>query len=288
MIARETLERLEAGVVAALDGGSSETLAIIDYGEISTVLAAEGTDGPLVCKRLPGMTRSQLAHYEEVLADYLRLLGERGVDVAPSEVHIVGDDPVIPYCVQPRYERLLVEDLRSPHRALIERRMVQLCRRVEAAARDGIGLDAQVSNWAVVDDDLVYLDVTTPLLEDEMGRQRLDLRLFLASLPWAMRAPVRRFLLDEILSHYRSPRPALVDAVANLHKERLADAIPALLVAANAVVDPPITAEEARRYYRQDAIMWEVLQRLRRADRWWQRRVRRRRYPFLLPGTIER
>ena len=122
MIARETLERLEAGVVAAMDGGSPETLAIIDYGEISTVLAAEGTDGPVVCKRLPGMTRSQLAHYEEVLADYLRLLGERGVDVAPSEVHIVGDDPVIPYCVQPRYERLLVEDLRSPHRALIERR----------------------------------------------------------------------------------------------------------------------------------------------------------------------
>jgi hypothetical protein len=139
-----------------------------------------------------------------------------------------------------------------------------------------------------VDDDLVYLDVTTPLLEDEMGRQRLDLGLFLASLPWAMRAPVRRFLLDEILSHYRSPRPALVDAVANLHKERLPSAIPALLEAANAVVDPPIWADEARTYYRQDALMWEVLQRLRRADRWWQRRVRRRRYPFLLPGTIER
>jgi hypothetical protein len=97
-----------------------------------------------------------------------------------------------------------------------------------------------------------------------------------------------RCLLDEILSHYRSPRPALVDAVANLHKERLPSAIPALLEAANAVVDPPIWADEARSYYRQDALMWEVLQRLRRADRWWQRHVRRRRYPFLLPGTIER
>ena len=30
--------------------------------------------------------------------------------------------------------------------------------------------------------------------------------------------------------------------------------------------------------------MWALLQRLRRCDRWWQRRVRRRPYPFLLPG----
>ena len=32
----------------------------------------------------------------------------------------------------------------------------------------------------------------------------------------------------------------------------------------------------------------ELLQRLRRLDRAWQRRVRRRVYPFLLPGRIER
>jgi hypothetical protein len=32
----------------------------------------------------------------------------------------------------------------------------------------------------------------------------------------------------------------------------------------------------------------ELLQRLRRADRWWQRTVRRRPYPFLLPGRIDR
>ena len=46
--------------------------------------------------------------------------------------------------------------------------------------------------------------------------------------------------------------------------------------------------EEARAYYRSDARMWEVLLRLRRADRWWQAQVRHRPYPFLLPGRIER
>jgi len=43
-----------------------------------------------------------------------------------------------------------------------------------------------------------------------------------------------------------------------------------------------------RRYYRSDARLWELMLRLRRADRWWQRRIRRRTYPFLLPGHIER
>jgi hypothetical protein len=122
-----------------------------------------------------------------------------------------------------------------------------------AAARDGVGIDGQVSNWAIEGDDLVYLDVTTPLLRDETRWQRVDLDLFIASLPWAVRQPVRRFLLGEILSHYHAPRPVLLDAVGNLHKEKLEIAIPALLDAGSAVVDPPIGADEARKYYRWDA-----------------------------------
>jgi hypothetical protein len=288
MIGEKTLEQLEAAVVTALDNGRSEGLDIVDYGEISTVLAAVGTVGPVVCKRLPAMTRKQLDAYVAVLSDYVGLLGNRGLRVAPSQVHAVGSDPLVPFCVQPRYERLLSDDLREGDRDLIARRVARLVEKVVAAVRDGIGLDAQVSNWAIEDDDLVYLDVTTPLIQDEAGQQRLDLDLFIASLPSVMRGAVRRFLLDEILSHYYAPRPVLLDAVANLHKERLTHAIPELLGAANASVIPPITSEEAHKYYRRDALMWEGLQRLRRLDRWWQRRIRRRRYPFLLPGTIER
>ena len=49
-----------------------------------------------------------------------------------------------------------------------------------------------------------------------------------------------------------------------------------------------ISLREVDRYYESDAYLWEFLQRLRRADRFWQRRVRRRTYQFLLPGRIER
>jgi hypothetical protein len=34
--------------------------------------------------------------------------------------------------------------------------------------------------------------------------------------------------------------------------------------------------------------MYALIQRLRRLDRAWQRRVRRRPYPFLLPGPVAR
>jgi hypothetical protein len=288
VIAPETLDRLEAQVLDCLDRGSYGELDIIDYGEISTVLAAEGTDGPVVCKRLPVMTRHELEAYERVLRDYLTVLTQRGVTVAPSAVRAVGDDPVTPYCIQPRYRYLLIDDLRTGGPDLIESRLTRLCNLVMSAARDGVGIDAQISNWAVEEDDLIYLDVTTPLLLDAAGKQRTNLDLFIASLPWLLRGAVRRFLLDEILSHYHSARPALVDAVANLNKERAGDVIPLFLNIVNSLVIPPLTADEARKYYRQDALMWAVLQRLRRGDRWWQQRVRHRRYPFLLPGTIRR
>ena len=64
--------------------------------------------------------------------------------------------------------------------------------------------------------------------------------------------------------------------------------LPSFAEAANRVVSPPITVREVRAYYRGDARLWTLLQALRRADRWWQLKVRRRPYPFLLPGKIER
>ena len=57
---------------------------------------------------------------------------------------------------------------------------------------------------------------------------------------------------------------------------------------ANERVSPAIDEPEVRRYYREDAGMWALLQRLRWLDRWWRRRVRKRQYPFLLPGEVER
>ena len=234
------------------------------------------------------MTGEQLSEYKEILARYLDDLRARSVRPVDSEVFSVGSDPFTPYCVQPLQSLLLVDELRTPDTETIDRRVQQLVEIVVGAVDGWLGLDGQISNWAVDGDELLYVDVTTPLLRDAAGKDELDTDLFIASLPWALRGSVRRFLLDEILSHYYDPRAVLLDMAGNLAKERLPEVMVPLLRATNQVVSPPITTDEAMRYYRTDARMWELLQRLRQADRWWQKTARHRVYPFLLPGEIER
>ena len=288
MIDPDVLTRLESDVVASLSGNTSVRLSVLGYGEISTVLRAEGLNGPVAAKRLPCMTRSQLSAYSETLSRYLHDLEARGVRPVDSAVFSVGSDPFTPYCVQPLQPLLLVDELRTADTETIDSRVKRLVEIIVGAVDRWLGLDGQVSNWAVNGDNLVYIDVTTPLLRDAAGKDELDTDLFIASLPWALQGSVKRFLLDEILSHYYDPRAVLLDVAGNLHKERLPGVIGPLLTEANRVISPPITADEALRYYRSDARMWEFLQRLRKADRWWQQKARHRAYPFLLPGAIER
>jgi hypothetical protein len=281
---------LEQRVGEALVNDDRSRIDVLGYGEISTVLRLTVDGRPYACKRLPPFPESAIGPYREACTAYLVALGERGVRTASSTIEIVqtGGDPVI-YCVQPIENVLLVDRLRtagSDEVAALAHRLVSV---IAEAIDDRLGLDAQISNWALdPDGGFVYIDVTTPLIRDDAGDEMLDTDLFLASLPAFLRPVIRRFLLGEILGHYYDARAALLDLIGNLKKERLAGAIPVFREAANRVVDPPITNKEIDRYYRNDAVMWEVLQRLRRTDRWWQRSVRRRSYPVLLPGKVDR
>jgi hypothetical protein len=59
-------------------------------------------------------------------------------------------------------------------------------------------------------------------------------------------------------------------------------------VASLQYLDRPLTGSEVRADYRSDARRWALMLGLRRLDRFWQHRVRRRTYPFLLPERIAR
>jgi len=134
--------------------------------------------------------------------------------------------------------------------------------------------------------ELSLLDLSTPLLRDGGGADRLDLDLFLSIYPWALRRALRR-VARGIMAQYHDPRTVLLDAASNLHKERLDQWIPPFLASANAHVDPPLDAGAVRRYFTRDRRLWLLMQRLRRADRAWQRAARRRGYPFLLPPPYD-
>jgi len=71
-------------------------------------------------------------------------------------------------------------------------------------------------------------------------------------------------------------------------RERLTGWIPVLLEVANPHLRRPVTVEEVRRFYRGNARTWDTMQALRRLDRGWQRHVRHREYPVLLPASYRR
>ncbi|MFV9672243.1 MAG: DUF6206 family protein [Acidimicrobiia bacterium] len=286
----EALIDLERRVGDALITDDRSKIDVLGYGEISTVLGATVGGRSYACKRLPPFPHGAIDRYRAACTEYLVALGERGIRTAESTIETVEtDDNSVVYCVQPIEDRLLVDHLRTADQgetAAIARRLISV---ISEAIDIRLGLDAQISNWALdVDDEFVYIDVTTPLIRDNTGNEMLDTDLFLASLPAFLRPGVRRFLLPEILSHYYDARAALLDLIGNLKKEQLDNAIPVFQEQANRIVNPPLSNKEISRYYRSDAVMWEVLQRLRRVDRWWQRTIRRRGYPFLLPGKVDR
>jgi hypothetical protein len=285
---------VEAAVQEALATGNDEGLCVLGHGEISLVVGWPAHHPVQACKRLPLFPSEEAARrYARVLEDYLDRLERRGTFPVPTSFHTVApqrDGRCAGYVVQPVLPAgtLGPEVLRGaepdPSHPLVTGVVSAVCSVVD----EHTGLDAQISNWSLSEGRLHYFDVTTPIVLDDEGRLAFDVGVMTAAFPWVMRAPLRRWVAPRIAAAYCDRRTVLVDLAANLHKERLAHWIPAVLEAANREVTDPITEEEAHRYYRSDARLWEQLLRLRRADRWWQRTVRRRSYPFLLPRSTAR
>ncbi len=287
------LDALELAVERSLSTGDSSVLHVLGYGEISCVVAWPRSDGPWACKRLPIFDPPErFEAYRHVFERYLDALTERGVVMHETRLEptTTADGRLAAYCVQPALppEVLAPALLRRSSAGEGRHLLREVIEHIATVAGPTVGLDAHLSNWARHDGRLVYFDVTTPLLRDHDGHDLLDTELFLASLPAALRPLVRRFLLEDILAPYFAPRSSALDLLANLHREALGTWVPVGIELANERLDTDITVEEADRHYRQDARLWRLLQQLRRLDRSWQRHVRRRPYPFLLPGRISR
>lgn len=292
-LADAELRALDDLVEAALARGDDEALPALGYGEISLVLAWPADDPRFACKRLPVFgTRARLAAYHSALDDYLHALSDAGVRVVDSDLRAVerADGTVAGYVVQPILPASSIgpEVLRGAGPGAAHPLVEGIVEAAVCVVGPRLGLDAQLSNWAWDGEALTYLDVSTPLIWDSEGRTRLDLDLIAGAFPWPMRAPLRRFVAPGVLDAYRGLRTVFLDLCGNLLKERLDDWLPAFLAAANRHLDEPVSAAEVERYYRSDKRLWAALLRIRRLDRVWQRHVRRRPYPFLLPGEVER
>jgi hypothetical protein len=282
---------LDRAVRDAIRTGDTRSLRVVGYGEVSLAVAWPPTQPTVVAKSLPPFDDpARYLAYVALLDEYLAALRGRGVLPLPTSVRAVVDGRrrrayVLQPCV-PAAD-LGPERLTAGDRAAGTDLLRQVVDAVLRASDEQVGIDGQLSNWAVVDGELRFLDVSTPMLRDA-GRDRLDTALFAEMLPWITRGAVRRFVAPELLSPYHDPRRVVLDTAGNLVRERLTGWIPVLLEVANPHLDPPLTVEEVRRFYAGNARTWSAIQSLRRIDRAWQRHVRRRDYPFLLPDAYRR
>jgi Family of unknown function (DUF6206) len=288
-IERIDLVAVDAAVEAAVRSGESGPLRVLGYGEITLVLGWPTERPAVAVKRLPPFRDpAQFERYDALFAGYLAELERRGISVLPTRLRSTGEEEPHAYLVQPlvQRERMLNRVLLSAESTRGAALLAQVVAAVTGAVDGQMGLDAQVANWVVDGDHLSYLDLSTPLMRSQDSRDLLDLTLFLSIYPAALR-PALRLIARDVMGQYHDPREVIVDVASNLVKERLERWLPALLAAANSRVSPPITEREVRSYFRRDRRLWLLMQRLRRADRAWQRHVRRRPYPFLLPPPYQ-
>jgi Family of unknown function (DUF6206) len=282
------LQALDAAVERAIRAGKPDGLRVLGYGEFTLVLGWPTKRPELAVKRLPPFRdHLQFERYRRIFRAYLAELEKRGVPAISTELHAAplgGGESLHAYFVQPLVPaaRMLNYVLREVEPAYAARLFDNLVRLVVDTVDRHVGLDAQAANWLVEDGTLTTVDISTPLLRDSAGRDRLDLELFLSIYPWVAR-PVLGRVAHPVMAQYHDPRAVLVDVASNLVKERHERWLPAFLEAANARAQPAITEREVRRYFVRDRRFWLLMQWLRRADRAWYRQVRRRPYPFLLP-----
>ncbi len=312
------LARFEAGLNPRHPERSAIPARVLGYGEISTVFEIAAAEGEgWACKRMPMFRdESEAERYEALYRDYVRTLSDTiGLRVASGEVVRLaspGRDRVVLYIIQERFPSAAIG-----HRAIQRLAPDQVVRLVQAVLREAgrvfaynqehqgvleLGLDGQISNWAIAgwtDDtvllpdplELIYLDTSTPLMRRN-GQEQLDPELLLRSAPSFTLWFIRRAFLPEVMTRYYDFRRVALDLVANFYKEGRPELVPDLVATVNdffrsTAAHRPLTVQEVRDYYRFDALIWRVFLALRKLDRGL-RTAAGRAYPYILPERIKR
>jgi hypothetical protein len=293
---------------------------VLGYGEISTVFEIQ-VDGmeKLAFKRLPLFySAAELDDYRAAYDRYIDLLESKiGLRLPLHGYAAFPDDAGRPifYIIQQQEQdhaigHKAIHHLPDDQVVTLVTRLLREMRRVWDFNRGRpalqVALDGQISNWVIKGLDLdhpsvgdsssfLYLDTSTPLFQVDDVEQ-LDPELFLRSAPSFLRWVLRLFFLDDVINRYYDFHLVTVDMIAQFYKEQRPELIPALVAAANAFFAgegaeldvAPLTEDEIRAYYREDALIWRLYLGLRRFDRFLHRWILRRHYPYILPGRIKR
>ncbi len=280
--------------------GSSIPAHVVGFGEISVILQL--TDMPqIVLKRMPLFPNEDAAaDYLSKYTQYCGLLKEAGLELPADDTCIVKktDRLTVLYFIQEKIDgqyigNRLIHSLGATGLKTFADRLLSSIYGVwefnRRQQKYRLALDAQVSNWAWIphEDRMIYLDTSTPLFCID-GEEQLDPELFLASAPSFGRAIIRRFFLQDVMNRYYDEHLVNIDLVANLYKEKKADAIPFFIEVVNRYTSQPLTEKMVADYYKEDKLIWSLFLKFRKLDRWLHKYVYRKPYQYLLPEKIER
>ncbi len=293
---------------------------ILGYGEISTVFEIQ-VDGlqNLAFKRMCIFeTREELQTYLSAFIEYNRRLEDDIGLHLPEHGYIAFEcdsgRPVF-YIIQKKLApdsignnalaHLSLPETMTLFRGILgELHKVWEYNRAHPASR--IGIDGQISNWAIAGFDpghpsldenlsLFYIDTSTPLCYiDDI--EQLNPELLLRSAPPYLVWILRLLFVKDVMTRYYDARKVIIDLVANFYKEQKPDLIPDVLACANDYIMrqgaglgiQPVKAKEVEDYYREDKLIWSLYLSMRRFDRFMRKKVLHRDYPYILPGKIKR
>jgi hypothetical protein len=101
--------------------------------------------------------------------------------------------------------------------------------------------------------------------------------------------------LEDVLTRYYDVRKVTIDLLANFYKEQQPELVPDLVDEVNSFFTAhieggsfaPISVDEVKSYYREDAWIWRLYLSFRKVDRTLHKLLGKH-YPYILPGKIKR
>ncbi|MFX1574294.1 MAG: DUF6206 family protein [Promethearchaeota archaeon] len=315
----DLLKELERTIDTVHPEKGKVPIKILGYGEITLVFEIIDDPQNYAYKRLPIFeTHQQAQKHEKVFREYNRILNEElDIKTPPLDIVWFEDDngKIIFYAIQ---EKLLPESVGNKviHQVgnddikILVRKALREMKKVWSLNRKNktfdVGLDGQISNFAVLDYDpknpkvdenseLIYIDTVPPFYRKN-GSEAMEIELLTKSMPSFIRGLLKAIFLQDLIDRYYDWRLVIIDLVANFFKEQKPEIVPSLVKTINKFLKDeandfgiePLSIKEIEKYYKSDKLIWVLYQRMRLFDRFIKTKLLRKKYDYYLPGKIER
>jgi len=301
-------------------------VAVVGYGEISTVMRLDKknnlrrdiieNESRWIWKKMPPFPAiDEVDGYLRLYEEYrLILTKDIGISVPEQTArYFKHDNYYLVYAGQERVDEncignVLIKRLDEDNALRLLEKVLEKIVDVHAFNEHNreinIGIDAQLSNWALVSqtgstpaigdiDSVTYLDTSSPMIRLR-GKEQVNTEIFIKSAASFLRPIIRAFFLQQILDRYYDIRSVVIDIIANLYKEKRVDLIDCFIRSTNeffknaGVSVKDICRKEIDEYYSNDAFIWRFYQASRKIDRFVTKNILRKQYMFRIPETIER